>query len=86
MRCTWRNHKEERLVCFYSFIKKAVSFLSHHISDIFALVAYGWILIALERAVEIVVCKRIEKEVLQTLAPSPQFVTNALTELVNPAG
>lgn len=59
-----RCHRQhERLLCRHSVVEKTVSFRSHDICRVFALVRYGRIMVSLERCVHILIREWIKQEV-----------------------
>ena len=67
----WRDGSDgdkERVVRRDSFVKQIVCFLGKHICDILSLIASRCFSAMLERAVQIIVCVRVEKEVLSQVS------------------
>lgn len=86
----WRDGSDgekERVVRCDSFVKQIVCFLGKHICDILSLIASRCFSTTLERAVQIIVRVRVEKEVLSQVSGYDNDCKpwGHLTEPVNPA-
>ena len=87
MWCDGSDCQEERVVRLDSFVKQIICFLGKHICDILTLITSRRFSGMLERAVQIIVCVRVEKEVLSLVSrvDNDWKAWDNSTDLVNPA-
>lgn len=70
-RC-YREH--ERFLCGHSIVEEAVGFLRNDVCRVLALVGHGWVMVSLERRIDIFVGEGVEQEVRSCEASSMGFV------------
>jgi hypothetical protein len=86
MRCNWCNGEEEGLVGFNGLVKEAMGLLGKHIRAVLAFVVFGLVLVALKRAIEVVVGSWVKQKVLGWSVTCAHQRSGRHTVLVKPAG